>query len=91
MISFGLFAWSLVMGWGGPRQVWEEESETDYTWTQERGRDEKLDSSRGQSHQPDSRDMKYLALHRLHTDSLFCMISMQCLLSTDISNLLCHL
>ena len=67
-----------VMGTGdlGARQVREEESETDFTPRLKRGRDEKLDWSRGQSHQPDSIDMKYLALHRLHTDSSFCMISM---------------
>ena len=42
------------------------ESETDYTETQEeRQRDEKLDSSRGQSHQPHSIDMKYLPGQRL--------------------------
>ena len=52
-------------------------SETDYTETQEdRQRDEKLDSSRVESHQPGSVDMKYLPQHRLQHDSLFCMISM---------------
>ena len=45
----------------------EEESETDYTERLRRGRDEELYSSRLSRGQRESIDMKYLALHRLHS------------------------